>query len=188
MVIADIIVLCILILSAGFGAYVGFGKGLEVVSKGVLGWIMTIVACYFLLGFATEIPFVQDMMRSIVTSLQGYDAWWSNALLFIRIDIVAVSAIVYVVVVVIKVIIVQCTKNAMEIDNKFVMVINRIGGMILFLAYAIAIGLLVFQILTWIGGGTAESVANGLSGSFLGLDTVFLNNPLNSFIKMVNII
>jgi hypothetical protein len=41
------------------------------------------------------------------------------------------------------------------------------------------LALIVFQIIAWVGGESAESFLSQLSGSVFKIDNVFLNNPLN---------
>ncbi|MDE6001183.1 MAG: hypothetical protein K2G96_02540, partial [Clostridia bacterium] len=59
-------------------------------------------------------------------------------------------------------------------------VINKILGVILFLAVFTLIVLFVFQIISWIGGSTAANFLLKLDGSKFGIDKLFLNNPLMS--------
>ena len=52
-----------------------------------------------------------------------------------------------------------------------------------FVAVLAALVLIVFQIIAWIGGETAQNFANQLKDSVFGLDWLFENNPLNSIFR-----
>ena len=185
MVTADFIVLGGGLILGVIGALVGFGKGLSVITKGVVGWIISFIGCYFLLGLVTELQFVKDFMLNIVNSLSANEAWWAKVLIAIRIDVIAVSAILFLIITLFRLLLVRLIKAIMEVDVLPMVIINKTLGLVLFVGFFLALGLTVFQIIAWVGGETAVKLASALEGSFLKLDQVYANNPMLSFIEII---
>ena len=50
--------------------------------------------CYFFIGLVIKIPAVSGLMESFVSMLKDKGEWWSNILLTIRVDIIAVVIII----------------------------------------------------------------------------------------------
>ena len=188
MILADFIALAIVILFAVTGVMVGFGKGLELATNGLVGIIISIVACYFFLGMITEIGFVQNFMLGIVNALKNDGAWYATVLLAIRIDVVCVAVITFVLVQLVRILIINIIRAVAETDLLVMKIINKVLGAVLFIACALALALIVFQIIAWIGGETAISFASSLKGSAFALDGLFEVNPLKSLIDMISII
>ena len=86
----------------------------------------------------------------------------------------------FVIVQIIRVIIVKIIKGIVEINMLGFKIINRILGMAFMFAVALAILLVVFQIVAWVGGDTAANFAAKLDGSVFRLDALFENTPLRS--------
>ncbi|MBE7090284.1 MAG: hypothetical protein E7362_05750 [Clostridiales bacterium] len=187
MVLADGIILGLAVLFLALGVITGFGKGLEIISKGIFGKIFSLVMCYFFIGLVIKIPAISGLMESFVTTLQENGAWWANILLAIRVDIIAVVAIMLVVITFLRILVVQLVKNIFESDNIVMEILNKTLGAILFLILFCALALIVFQIIYWIGGETATNFANGLQGSFMGLDAVFYGNPINALVDTIRL-
>ena len=62
----------------------------------------------------------------------------------------------------------------------FVKVINKTLGAVFFAAVFAALLLIVFQVVTWIGGDTELNFVSNFEGSKLLLDELYYNNPLTS--------
>lgn len=187
MVLADGIILGLAILFIALGVITGFGKGLEIISKGIFGKIFSLVMCYFFIGLVIKIPAVSGLMESFVTTLKDKGAWWANILLAIRVDIIAVVVAMLVIVTFLRILVVQLIKNIFETENIVMEIVNKTLGAILFLILFCALALIVFQIIYWVGGETATNFANGLKGSFMGLDSVFNGNPINALVDTIRL-
>lgn len=187
MVLADGIILGLAVLFLALGVITGFGKGLEIISKGIFGKIFSLVMCYFFIGLVIKIPAISGLMESFVTMLQENGEWWANILLTIRVDIIAVVIIMLVVITFLRILVVQLVKNIFESDNIVMEILNKTLGAILFLILFCALALIVFQIIYWVGGETATNFANGLDGSFMGLDAVFYGNPINALVDTIRL-
>ena len=111
MVLADGIILGVAVLFLVLGVITGFGRGLEIISKGIFGKIFSLVMCYFFIGLVIKIPAVSGLMESFVTMLKDKGEWWSNILLTIRVDIIAVVIIMLVVITFVRILVVQLVKN-----------------------------------------------------------------------------
>ncbi len=185
MVLADWIAIGIVLLFGLLGALMGFGKTLKFITGGILGVIISVVICYFLYGVVVSWPFSQDLMAKIVSSLRGADNGFCNFLLNIHIEIVALCAIMFLVVQLARIIIVKLIKNVAEINNVVFKVINKVLGAVLMLAIVTMLVLIVFQIISWVGGSTAMDFAAKLDGSVFKIDELFAHNPL---LELVNYI
>ena len=185
MVLADGIILGIAVIAVALGTITGFGRGLEIISKGIFGKIFALVMCYFFIGLVIKIPAVSGLMENFVNMLQEDGQWYAHILLAIRVDIIAVVVGMFIVITVLRIIVVQLVKNVMETDNIAMEILNKTFGAILFLVLFCALALIVFQIIYWIGGETASNFANALKGSFMKLDVVFENNPINALVDTI---
>lgn len=185
MIVADIVILIGLLLFVVWGIFVGFGKGLETISRGIVGFFISLVVTYFLFGIVLQIPIIGEWLGQLRDVIAAGEGWWSTLLLTIRIDIIVYAVALFIIVTLLRIAVVQLIRVTVETQSKVAMVFNRIGGAILFAVYYCALGLIVFQILVWVGGDTALTVANGLEGSVFKLDYVFLNNPLIAFVELV---
>jgi hypothetical protein len=185
MVLADWIVIGILLLCLVIGAIAGFGKVLKFFTSGVFGIIISIVVCYFIYGLVYNLQITQDLLTKFIQVLTDADNTFCNILIKIHIEIVVLVIIMFALVQIVRILIVHLLQRFFEIDKPVFKVINKLFGAVLLFAIAIMLGLIVFQIISWIGGTTASDFALSLNGSLLRLDEVFANNPL---VKMINLI
>jgi len=186
LITADIVAICVFILSFLLGAGLGFGKILKGVTNGVMGKILSIIATYFLLGIILNVSFVQQFMQLITTKLTESTAPICKFLITIRVDIIAVAVILFIVVQLVRTLIVHLISSAFEVDNKAIRIINKSLGCTLAFAIMLALVLIVFQIATWIEG--QGQLYSALEGSFFGLDKLYVSNPLSALISTIKII
>lgn len=184
MITADVIVLVALLICIVLGAFMGFGKGLRLFTGGVFGRIISVVICYFLFGIVLSWSFVQDLLLKFTTMLAEQDTWICNLLLQIRIDMIVFGAVLFLVVQILRHLVVHIIAGVFEIDNKAIRIINKILGVVLFLAFAVIFTLIIFQIIAWISG-TDGGFYESLQGSVFGLDKIFTDNPLNSVFESI---
>lgn len=184
MITADVIVLVALLICIVLGAFMGFGKGLRLFTGGVFGRIISVVICYFLFGIVLSWSFVQDLLLKFTTMLAEQDTWICNLLLQIRIDMIVFGAVLFLAVQILRHLVVHIIAGVFEIDNKAIRIINKILGVVLFLAFAVIFTLIIFQIIAWISG-TDGGFYESLQGSVFGLDKIFTDNPLNSVFESI---
>lgn len=177
MQIVDWLALGIILLSALIGLMLGFGKLLKMFTGGIFGIIISVVVTYFLIGVVASWPFVQALMGKLSDTMQASGSGFVKFLYRISTPKIILGIILFIIVQILRIIIVKVIKGVAEIDNPVINAFNRIGGMIIMLGVICMLALIVFQIVFWIGGDTAVSFKNYLTGA-LRLDWVFDNNPL----------
>ena len=179
MITADIIVLIGFILFVLIGAVVGFGKGLRFFTSGIFGVIISIFVCYLIYGLVLDI----DAVRELLDRFNEWLAAQGSVGKFfadIHTDRVVLAVVLFIIIQIIRVIIVKIIKGIFEINNVLFKIINKIFGAAFFFVVALAILLIVFQIIAWIGGDTYADFLASLDGSIFKLDELLINNPLNS--------
>ncbi|MDE6598249.1 MAG: hypothetical protein K2K60_06390 [Clostridia bacterium] len=180
MIIADWVALALVLVVGVVGALVGFGRGLEVLTSGIVGILISIFICYSLGGLIMDLGFVKELMNKFVIALANKHNGFCNFLIKIHIEVVVFYIVLLIVVQLARWLLTKLVRAILEINNIVFKVFNKILGVILFLAVFILIVLFVFQIIAWIGGSTAYNFALKLNGSKFGIDKLFLNNPLMS--------
>lgn len=174
MLLADWIMLGVIAVVIILGLVAGFSGGLRFFTGGIFGVIISIIVTYFLLGVVNSWQFVQDLLAKL------NDAMGLSEQACAVIDQIILAVLLFVLVQILRIIIVKLIAGLFEIDNAFFKVINKILGIVVMAAVAAGIGLLVFQIIYWVGGETAHAVSQALDGSFFRLDWVYQHNPLRS--------
>ncbi len=177
MSMADWIFIAIAVVVMVLGALLGFGKLLKIFTGGIIGVLISVVVTYFLLGIVASWGFVQDLLAKLLGLIESGNNGFTDFLIKIGIEKIILAVIIFIVVQVLRIIIVRIIKSIVEIDNIVLKIINRVGGAIFFLGVAAMITLLVFHIISWVGGDTAVNVRNWLDGA-LRLQWVYDNNPL----------
>ena len=172
MITADWIAIGVSALFLLLGFIVGFGRGLKFFTSGIFGFIISVVVCYFFGGIIFRLGFVQELLAKFVDLLSGKNGF-CDFLLKIRIEVVVYYIALFIVVSLIRLIIVLIIKGIAEAGNPVMKIINKTFGMVLFAAVLVMLTLITFHIISWIGGGTAESFALKLDGSALKLDALF---------------
>lgn len=184
MTTADVVLIIVLLVSVFLGLILGFGKGLKLITSGILGKIISIVVCYFLFGVVLNMGFVQDLLDKLITALKENGNGICNLLIKIRIDLIVLAVALFLIVQILRKVIVSIIKDFFEIDKKPIRVINKVLGVTLFLIVNIILVLTIMQVSAWIGG-TDGAVYGFLEGSKFGLDKLFINNPLNSLFETI---
>lgn len=179
MLTIDWIAIGVVALFALLGLFVGFGGGLKFFTSGIFGIIISLVVCYFLYGVVLNWQFVQDLLSRFIGVLENADNVFCDFLIRIRIDIVCMCIVMFIVLQILRIVVVRLIRNLFEINNPVVKALNRVFGLVFFLAVAMMLTLIVFQIVAWIGGNTATDFDAWLDGSLFKFDWLFRNNPLN---------
>ena len=179
MITGDVVFLIAILVALLLGVLVGFGKGLKFVTGGTIGKIISVVVCYFLFGVVLNWSFVQVWLNWFTNLLANDGSWICNALLSIRIDLIAFAVVLFIVVQILRRIIVAIISGVLSIKKPVIKAINRFLGVILFIAFFAMIALIVFQIAMWTSG-TENGIYKAIEGSIFGLDKVYLGNPINS--------
>jgi hypothetical protein len=165
----------------------GFGKALISVSNGIIGKIATFIVFYFTFGVVLTFPFVKDFLTLIVSEVQKLNnGFLSFIVLNLRLDLVLFAVIFFFVIVILRKLIVKFVCRIFSINKKPIIVLNKILGVILAVGYLAVLSLILMQILYWVTGANG-AVYNFFKGSFLSLDWLFLNNPVNSIISSFSV-
>ncbi len=177
MILADYILILVVLVVALVGVLLGFGKGLKIITKGIVGILISIVNCYFLFGMVIHIGFVESFMSLIVNGLTNASNWFCNFLLLIRIEMATVAVILFAIVSAIRKIIVTIIANIAESDHAVCRVINKSLGALLSVAAFVVVALIAMQIVVAIQH-ESSALYTFFKGSFFHLDQIYLNNPL----------
>ncbi len=180
MITADWIMLGIIVAALIIGLVVGFGRCLKFFTSGVFGIIISVIVTYFLLGIVNSWQFVVDLLARLNQAMNINPAA-ANV-----IDQVILAVIIFAIVQLLRLLAVKVIVSLFEVDNGAVKVVNSILGVVAVAFVAVVLGLLTFQIIYWVGGTSAEQVAEALSGSKLGLGWLYENNPLRSLVDFFN--
>lgn len=176
--IADLVAVGVVVVFALLGVLVGFGKGLRFFTKGIFGVIISIFVCYCIGGFIMQLSFVQELLTKFAALWADKEGFFFDIIRKIRVEVIVYYIALFIVVQIIRIIIVAILKHVAEAKVLVMKVINKILGAILFIVMGVLLSLIVFQIIYWIGGDTAENFDNLLGGSLFGLDKLFEHNPL----------
>jgi hypothetical protein len=187
MILADFIAIGAVLLFTLIGAGIGFGRYLDILTRGIIGKIISVIVCYFLFGIVLDWGFVQDLLSKFVGYLQSNDNFICNILLKIRIDLIVFAIVLFIVVQILRKIATALVCNIFEIDFFAIRLVNKLLGVVLSLATLVILALIVLQLLTYGGAETVQNITNSLSGSAFGLDKLFVENPLNSILHSINL-
>lgn len=69
MITTDYIMIGLIVIVGALGALLGFGKGIKILTGGIVGILTSIVNCYFLFGLISNLGFIKDFMNVIVEGL-----------------------------------------------------------------------------------------------------------------------
>ena len=178
MVTADWIALGVIVVAALLGLLLGFGKCLKFFTGGIIGFVISLVVVYFFLGVVSGWPFVRDLMAKLHEVMENANNVFVDFLIKIGIEKIILAIAMFIIVQIARIILVAIVKSVAETKNVVMRSINKFFGMVFMLAVVVMITLIVFQIVAWVGGESAESFCNSLKGAFR-LEWVFEHNPLN---------
>ena len=179
MVLADWIFIGGILACLALGAMIGFGKGLKFITRGIIGFAISVFLCYTFGGIFLEIPFVNNLLTELAAKWAHIE-WLSK----IHLEIIIYYIILFAAVSLLRIIIVKIFAHVMETDVFAIKVINKACGALLFTAIGILVILFVFQIIVWIGGDTAAEFAKKIAGGTI-VQPIYENNPLTVLIEMV---
>ena len=178
MITADWIALAVIAGVAVIGALIGFGKGLKFFTSGIFGIVFSVFLCYILGGLIYGIPFVQDLLNK-------FASLWENVhfLTVIHLEIIVYYILLFIVFQILRIIIVKILKGVFEAKFIVIRIINKVLGAVLLVGILVLLTLLVFQLVSWVGGDTAIQLDEMLSESgFLG--GLYRNNPLWALVNV----
>lgn len=182
MLIADFIAISLVIVVAFIGYKTGVGNVLKFATGGIVGKIISVIVCYFIYGFILELPFVQNLLDAFVNWIASSDSSFVKLLLYIRIDMIAYFAVLFLLVQLARKLVISMLGAIFSLAPA----VDKTLGVALNLAFISAVVLIVFQLSFWILGADG-GLFPLLDGSLLGLDKLYVNNPLNSIIKNLDI-
>ena len=179
MLTADIVALLAFIAFALLGVIFGFGWGLKFFTSGIFGIIISIFVCYLIFGLVLDISFVKQLCDDFLNWLNESGSVGSF-FASIHTDYIVLAVVLFFIVQICRMLIVKIVKSVVEIKNGVIKALNKVLGAVFFVLVLLAITLIVFQIIAWIGGSVADNFLAKLDGSLFGLDALFENNPLRS--------
>ena len=180
MLLADWIAVAVLAVALLLGLIAGFAGGLRFFTGGIFGIIISIIVCYFLYGVVSDWSFVNDLLVKLKDSVSAGNNVFTDFLINIHFEVIVLCIVMFIVIQILRIIIVKIIAGVMEINNPVFKVINKLLGMALMVAVAFMLGLIVFQIIYWVGGESAQQVTDAFENSVLKLDWLYENNPLRS--------
>lgn len=175
----DWIFLGALLLVALFGSLLGFGKvfGLFVLNK-VIRIILAVFVCYTFGGMILSIPFVNQMLVDLAAN-------WSHIefLTKIHLEIIIYYAALFLITIIIILILSKIINAASETQVLPIKILNKVFGAILFSLLCLAAMLLVFQVISWIGGETSKNFLIMLQTDANAiLRPLYENNPISLWV------
>ena len=176
LVLADWILIGVIAVVIILGLVAGFSGGLKFFTCGIFGIVISVVVTYFLLGVVNSWQFVIDLLARL------NDAMGIEETAAAVVEQIILAVILFIIVQILRAIIVRCLVGLFEINNGFMKFLNKLLGIIFMAAVVAALGLIVLQVIYWVGGETAETVREAFEGSLLRLDWVYDNNPLRTMV------
>lgn len=178
--LSDWIFIGVAVLVLVLGSLIGFGKGLKFITGGIVGVIISVVLCYCFGGMILNIGFVQTMLADL-------SAKWSHITILnlIHLELIIFYVALFIIFSLARIILVKLFKNFAESDVLVIKIFNKVGGAILFLALAFLVMCLVFQVIQWIGGSTAEAFRGKIEMSGKILRYFYEHNPMAGLVDMV---
>ena len=161
------------------GLFSGFGGMLKKLTRRLPGKIAAVVFTYFIYGTALNLPFIQRLLTDFVSTIAGWDNFGGRLLLIIRIDMIVFAVALYFAVRILQKLAVSMIASIIEAKNPLFITFNRLGGALLSMACVFVMFLIFFQFTFWTGGKDG-AMYEMLEGSKIGLDRLYLNNPLHS--------
>lgn len=165
--------------AAILGLVQGMGKVLKRLTRHLPGKIAAVVFTYFLFGTVLGLDFVQVILTEFVEMIAGWDNFFGKLLLIIRVDMIVFAVVLFFAVRLALKLAVSVLASFLEAKNPLSGIINRIGGALLSAACIFIVFLIVFQFAAW-STGFDGAMYEALADSRIGLDKLFLNNPLNA--------
>ena len=180
----DWIVVALIVVFAIFGMLFGFGKGLKFFTGGIIGVIISIFICYALGGVIYSIGFVKKGLSAFSGLLENKNGF-CNFLLKIHIEIIVFYVALFILVSIARIVIVRIIKRVAEVENLFLIIINKTFGVILFVGVFFVLLLMVFWIMALIGVGGSGNVPGFIAKSGLKLNWLYEHNPFMTILKYV---
>lgn len=173
LVLIDAATIIVAIALAGLGIFVGFGKTLEFFTKGIFGFIISVLFCAAFGGLIAAIGPVADGINWLNERLG--EAW--SFLATIHLATIIYYVLLFVIVQLLRLLIVKCISHIFSLDVFPMRIINRALGAVLMVAAVFMLLLLVFAIIAVFGDTeSVQGFAQSLNGTFLG--TLYEHNPI----------
>lgn len=176
----------LMLASALLGAIFGLGKVLKTLTNRLPGKIAAGVFTYFIYGTVLNLDFVNALLTSFVTMIAGLNNFASKILLIIRIDMIVFAVALFLAVRIAQKIAVALVAKIIQAKNPLFIAVNRIGGALLSAGCIFVVFLIVLQFSAWTSGYDG-AMYDTLKDSKIGLDRLFLNNPLNAITEMIKL-
>lgn len=170
----DIISIVFLIIVALGGYGMGFGKSLKAITGGMVGIVISVFVCVAFGGTLQSLPFIKSFIETINTG--SAEIW--GFLEILHLGHVAFYVIMFLIVQIIRIIVVNTLAKIDYSQNKVIVVINKLLGSVLCLAFVCGIILLALAALNIFENAQfAQNIISKFSDSYLYV--IYNNNPIN---------
>ncbi len=180
MLIIDWVALGIVAVMALLGLLLGFGKGLKFFTSGIFGVIISIVVCWLFGEMFRSLPFVQSLLAKIASLWAEQEGFFFDLLRRISAETVIYYIVLFFIIQILRIVIVLLIKKIAESEVTVIKVLNKIFGLVMFVAIGIFFLSFGIYVVAWVGGSTYEEVLGQFNGSVFGFDYL-LQNFKNSF-------
>lgn len=176
----DWIFLGALLIVAILGSLLGFGKvfSLFVFNK-LVRILVSIFVCYTFGGMILSIPFINQLLIDLAAN-------WAHVefLTKIHLEIIIYYIVLFIIIMLIILILSKIIRGVSESKFLPIRVLNKTFGAILFVAFAMALMLLAFHIISWIGGETAKNFLSSLQTDANAIvRPLYENNPMTQWVE-----
>lgn len=187
MVLADWICIAAAVVVVILGALVGFGKGIGILTGGIVGIAISVFICYCFGGLIIQLSFVQTALERFASLWSGSDNFFCRVLDNIHLEVIVYYIVLFLIVQILRKIIVKIISVVGKNGFALMKAVDRILGAILFAAAGVLVFLFAFQVIYWLYGTDTEfalKFTSEISGVFK-LDQIYLNNPLAAMVNYV---
>lgn len=175
--ICNLVSILVILACAAFGFIVGCGRLLRWTVNGWIGRVLAIIVTYYLLGFVMNLGVSRRIAARLIEALSANGNWICKALLAVRIDVILLAVVLSFAVWLLQKAMAAVADALLDREGTARWV-NRILGLWLALGLLAVNVMLIFQIVCWFAGPDG-GLYPCLQGSFLRLDRLYANNPLN---------
>jgi len=182
MKVIDYIVIGLVVLSIVLGMVFGLSKRIRKSPFGLVSIILTIITSFAILSFVISISQVNELLKTITSSMLLKDNWFLTFLVKIRFEIILLIILVSILVLVLKYFVCKKIADILEYDNKISLVLNKILGVVYMVAVFGFLFLITIEII-YLSSGTDGWAYNAFKGSLLKIDYLYENNPIVSLFK-----
>jgi hypothetical protein len=170
----NLIFVAVLILIAGLGALIGFGRSLKWTTRGIVGIVMSVIFCVLFGGALLGTESVGGLVAGGNEFFAGVWGFFG----IIRLATVIYFVALFFAVQIVRILITIVIKRIVEIEKPAIKVLNRVAGAVFLAAFCFSLCLLGLAGLRFFEGTEfTMSILSNIENSFLC--TLYVNNPIS---------